>query len=126
MNLPPLREVIARHGLIATKALGQNFLLDEQLLKRIAAIPGELLGKPVAFTSDCIGPEVEVAVGNLKDGDVLILENLRFHKEEEKNDPNFAKQLANLQIMISNKVTEIDYRMTMLQNRLQRHRRWWQ
>ena len=47
MNLPPLREVIARHGLIATKALGQNFLLDEQLLKRIAAIPGELLGKPV-------------------------------------------------------------------------------
>ncbi len=47
MNLPPLREVIARHGLIATKALGQNFLFDEQLLKRIAAIPGDLKGKPV-------------------------------------------------------------------------------
>jgi 16S rRNA (adenine1518-N6/adenine1519-N6)-dimethyltransferase len=46
-SLPPLREVIARHGLTATKALGQNFLLDEQLLSRIAAIPGDLTGKDV-------------------------------------------------------------------------------
>lgn len=46
-DLPPLREVIARHGLAASKALGQNFLLDEQLLDRIAAIPGELAGKAV-------------------------------------------------------------------------------
>ena len=45
--LPPLREVIARHGLSASKALGQNFLLDEQLLDRIAAIPGPLGGRPV-------------------------------------------------------------------------------
>jgi 16S rRNA (adenine1518-N6/adenine1519-N6)-dimethyltransferase len=47
MTLPPLREVIARHGLSASKALGQNFLFDEQLLDRIAAIPGDLDGKPV-------------------------------------------------------------------------------
>ena len=47
MTLPPLREVIARHGLQATKALGQNFLLDEQLLDRIAAIPGKLAGAQV-------------------------------------------------------------------------------
>jgi 16S rRNA (adenine1518-N6/adenine1519-N6)-dimethyltransferase len=47
MNLPPLREVIARHGLSASKALGQNFLLDEQLLGRIAAIPGDLMDKAV-------------------------------------------------------------------------------
>lgn len=46
-NLPPLREVIARHGLSASKALGQNFLLDEQLLDRIAAIPGDLKGANV-------------------------------------------------------------------------------
>ena len=46
-DLPPLREVIARHGLAASKALGQNFLLDEQLLARIAAIPGDLAGKAV-------------------------------------------------------------------------------
>lgn len=47
MNLPPLREVIARHGLSASKALGQNFLFDEQLLDRIAAIPGDLTDKAV-------------------------------------------------------------------------------
>jgi len=46
-DLPPLREVIARHGLSASKALGQNFLFDEQLLARIAAIPGDLQGKAV-------------------------------------------------------------------------------
>ena len=46
-ELPPLREVIARHGLSASKALGQNFLFDEQLLKRIAAIPGDLSGAQV-------------------------------------------------------------------------------
>jgi 16S rRNA (adenine1518-N6/adenine1519-N6)-dimethyltransferase len=46
-ELPPLREIIARHGLSASKALGQNFLLDEQLLDRIAAIPGDLNGKQV-------------------------------------------------------------------------------
>ena len=47
MNLPPLREVIAAHGLSASKALGQNFLLDEQLLARIAAIPGDLTDRAV-------------------------------------------------------------------------------
>ena len=46
-DLPPLREVIARHGLSASKALGQNFLFDEQLLDRIAAVPGDLAGKQV-------------------------------------------------------------------------------
>src|SRR5207253_4207660 len=56
----------------------------------------KLLGKPVAFTDDCIGPAVEAAANSLQDGDVLLLENLRFHKEEEKNDPNFARQLARL------------------------------
>ncbi|WP_286164927.1 rRNA adenine N-6-methyltransferase family protein, partial [Blastomonas sp. UPD001] len=45
--LPPLRDVIARHGLAASKALGQNFLLDEQLLDRIAAVPGDLDGQDV-------------------------------------------------------------------------------
>ncbi|MFA5876512.1 MAG: phosphoglycerate kinase, partial [Candidatus Margulisiibacteriota bacterium] len=56
----------------------------------------QLLGKEVKMTSDCVGPEVEKAVAALKSGDVLLLENLRFHKEEEKNDPAFAKQLAAL------------------------------
>ena len=47
VDLPPIREVIARHGLAASKALGQNFLLDEQLLARIAALPGSLDGQSV-------------------------------------------------------------------------------
>jgi phosphoglycerate kinase len=63
-------------------------------LKPAAVRLGELLKKPVAFASDCIGPEVEAAAKSLKDGDVLLLENLRFHAEEEKNVPEFAKQLA--------------------------------
>ena len=50
----------------------------------------------VGFVDDCVGPAVEKAVSELKDGDVLLLENLRFHKEEEKNDPAFAAQLAKL------------------------------
>ncbi len=50
----------------------------------------------VRFADDCIGPQVEKMVSEMKDGDVLLLENLRFHKEEEKNDPNFAGQLAKL------------------------------
>ncbi|HVF94043.1 MAG TPA: 16S rRNA (adenine(1518)-N(6)/adenine(1519)-N(6))-dimethyltransferase, partial [Sphingomonas sp.] len=47
MSLPPLRDVIARHGLTASKALGQNFLFDGQLLARIAAVPGNLAGAEV-------------------------------------------------------------------------------
>jgi phosphoglycerate kinase len=65
-------------------------------LKPVATRLAQLLGKPVAFAADCIGPEAEAAAKALKDGDVLLLENLRFHPEEEKNDPEFAKKLAAL------------------------------
>ena len=57
---------------------------------------GELLGKPVGIAPDCIGAEVEKMVAALRPGDVLLLENVRFHAEEEKNDPAFAAQLARL------------------------------
>ncbi len=56
----------------------------------------ELLGQPVATASDCVGPAAEAAVAGLEPGGVLLLENLRFHPEEEKNDPEFARQLAAL------------------------------
>jgi phosphoglycerate kinase len=56
----------------------------------------ELLGKPVAFAADCVGPDAETQSKALKDGDVLVLENVRFHPEEEKNDEGFSKQLAAL------------------------------
>jgi phosphoglycerate kinase len=61
-----------------------------------AARLSELLGKPVKQISDCVGPAVEAAVAEMKPGDVVLLENLRFHPEEEKNDPVFAQQLAKL------------------------------
>ena len=57
---------------------------------------GELLGKSVAMATDCVGPEVTVQVAALGDGDVLLLENLRFHQEETANDPEFATQLSML------------------------------
>ena len=53
-----------------------------------------LLNKPVSFATDCVGPEADKNVAELKEGSVVLLENLRFHKEEEANDPEFAKQLA--------------------------------
>lgn len=65
-------------------------------LKPVATRLAELLGKPVAFAPDCVGPEVEKEVAALQNGDVLLLENLRFHPEEEKNDPEFARRLGAL------------------------------
>src|SRR5207244_5463771 len=65
-------------------------------LKPVATRLGELLEKPVQFAPDCVGPEVERMVAGLKNSEVLLLENLRFHAEDEKNDPAFAKQLAAL------------------------------
>ena len=56
----------------------------------------ELLGQTVKWAPDCVGPEAEKAAADLKPGEVLLLENLRYHKAEKKNDPEFAKQLASL------------------------------
>ena len=69
---------------------------DKFRLAPIAKRLSELLGKPVATTRDCIGPEAEAAAKALKSGGVLLLENLRFHAEEEKNGPDFSKALASL------------------------------
>ena len=57
---------------------------------------GELLHKNVPLAEDCVGPQAQASVAALKDGDVLLLENVRFHAEEEKNAPAFARQLADL------------------------------
>lgn len=65
-------------------------------LRPVAKRLGELLDQPVAFAEDCIGPVAEKAADVLKPGQVLLLENLRFHPEEEANDPVFAKALARL------------------------------
>jgi phosphoglycerate kinase len=65
-------------------------------LRPVADALAGLLGAPVAFADDCVGPAAEQAVAALAPGGVLLLENLRFHAEEEENDPAFAKQLAAL------------------------------
>lgn len=65
-------------------------------LKPVAVYLQKLLDQDVKFAPDCVGPQVDTIVKSLKDGEVLLLENLRFHPEEEKNDPEFAKQLAQL------------------------------
>ena len=97
--LPSVRYVIERGGrLILASHLGRPKGKPEPKysLKPVAVRLGELLGKSVQFAPDCVGPEVEKLVAANANGDVLLLENLRFHSEEEKNDPAFAKQLAAL------------------------------
>jgi phosphoglycerate kinase len=70
--------------------------VDKYSLRPVAVHLAQLLNRPVAFSEDCVGEAAESKVNALSDGDVLLLENLRFHLEEEKNDINFAKQLASL------------------------------
>jgi phosphoglycerate kinase len=65
-------------------------------LKPVAAAVAEIIGRPVAFAEDCIGEKAQAAVRAMKGGDILCLENTRFHREEETNDPGFVAQLAQL------------------------------
>ena len=69
---------------------------DKFSTKHLVKHLSELLKKDVKWAADCVGPEAEKAAADLKPGEVLLLENLRYHKEEKKNDPEFAKQLASL------------------------------
>jgi phosphoglycerate kinase len=70
--------------------------VDAMSLKQILPALSKAVGKPVAFAEDCIGAPAEAAVGALKDGDVLLLENTRFHPQEEKNEARFVAALAKL------------------------------
>lgn len=71
-------------------------VVEKMSLRPVAARLEKLLGKSIVFAKDCVGDGVKKAVEDLKAGDVLLLENLRFHPEEEANDPKFAKELASL------------------------------
>lgn len=82
---------------ILASHLGRPKGVEEKLrLKPVADRLSELLGKPVKALKESVGPEVEKEVADMKNGDVVLLENVRFHPEEEKNDPTFAKKLAAL------------------------------
>lgn len=68
----------------------------EMSLKPVVKVLSDLIKKPVIFLDDCVGATVEEAVGKMKEGDIILLENLRFQPGEDKNDPEFARQLAAL------------------------------
>nr|PZN13816.1 MAG: phosphoglycerate kinase [Pseudomonadota bacterium] len=91
-----LREKGAKVILMSHLGRPDGKRVPEMSLAPVAKALGDLLGAKVAFADDCIGDPAKNAVAALGSGDVLLLENLRFHPEEEANDPNFAKQLAEL------------------------------
>jgi phosphoglycerate kinase len=97
--LPTLRKLMgkgAKTVLLAHFDRPKGRRVPEMSLKPVVRPLAALLGKDVAFAEDCVGPRAKAAVEALKPGDVLLLENLRYHAGEEKNDPAFAKQLAEL------------------------------
>ena len=96
--LPTIKYLIEKGSrVILVSHLGRPSGVTEELrLTKVGERLGELLKKNVLKLDDCIGEEVENAVSSLNDGDVALLENVRFYKEEEENDENFAKKLAAL------------------------------
>lgn len=98
-SLPTIKRILEAGGrAILMSHLGRpkGKPAPEFSLKPIAAILSRLLGRPIPFASDCVGERVKQMVGELHDGGCLLLENLRFHKEEEENDRNFARELASM------------------------------
>lgn len=96
-SLPTIRKIISEGGkLILMSHMGRpkGEKNMKYSLRPIAMHLSELLDKPVLFADDCIGESTEAIVNDLRDGDILLLENLRFYNEEEKNNPEFAKKLA--------------------------------
>lgn len=97
--LPTIRKIIGDGGMvIACSHLGRpnGQHVPGLSLKPVAERLSELLKQPVTFAEDCIGPEAANLVGRMKEGDCLLLENLRFHPGETENDPEFARKLASL------------------------------
>ncbi len=97
--LPTIKHIVAAGGkLILMSHLGRpgGQRVPEMSLKACVPVLSDLLGKPVGFVADCRGKEVETAVEKLDNGQILLLENLRYYREETDNDPGFAAGLASL------------------------------
>jgi phosphoglycerate kinase len=97
-NMPTITEIADRGGkVILLSHYGRPKGRDpKESLRPVVAAVARILGRPIAFADDCVGETAEKAVAALKPGNVLCLENTRFHKGEEQNDRGFAKQLARL------------------------------
>ena len=96
--LPTIRLLSESGGrVILMSHLGRPSGFDPALsLKPIAEALSKMMSKPVLLAPDCVGPEVATMVDQMQDGEILLLENLRFHSEENENDPGFARELASL------------------------------
>ncbi|MCB4824707.1 phosphoglycerate kinase [Roseicella aerolata] len=96
---PTIRELAEKGGRVIVcshfdRPKGKR--VPEMSLRPMAEALGEALGKPVTFVDDCVGPEAEAAAAAMRDGDVVLLENTRYHAGEEKNDPALSAGLAKL------------------------------
>jgi phosphoglycerate kinase len=96
--VPTITEIADKGGKVIILAhFGRPKGRDEKdSLRPVAAALSKIINKPVEFADDCIGADAKTAVDAMKAGDILVLENTRFHKEEEKNDPAFVQALAHL------------------------------
>ena len=97
--IPTIKYIVEKGGkLILMSHLGRpkGVRVAEMSLKPCVSVLEQLLGQPIGFIDDCIGEKVTAAVEKLQGGDVLLLENLRYYKQETDNDPDFARQLARL------------------------------
>ena len=111
--LPTLRYLVeagARVIICTHRGRPKGQRVEAFSLAPVAALTAALIGRPVPLAPDCIGPKVEAAVAALKDGDCLMLENLRFHPEEEKNDAAFSRQLAALADVYVNDAFAVSHR----------------
>ncbi len=111
--LPTLRYLVEQQAKIILcthmgRPKGQR--VDTYSLAPVAAYVAHILGQPVPLATDCIGPAVKVAVAALQNGDMLMLENLRYHAEEEKNDPEFSRRLAELADVYVNDAFAVSHR----------------
>jgi phosphoglycerate kinase len=96
--IPTLEHLAERGAMVVVMShLGRPKGVDASLsLRPVAAALSKQLGRKVQFAEDCVGEAARAAVGRLKEGDVVLLENVRFHPEDEANDPEFARRLASL------------------------------
>jgi phosphoglycerate kinase len=109
---PTIRDIADKGGkVILMSHYGRPKGFDpKESLKQFAPAIAEVLGRPVAFAADCIGEPAKTAIAAMKPGDILCLENTRFHKGEEKNDPAFIAELAALGDIFVNDAFSVSHR----------------